>query len=90
MIFFFYSVKPTDLNSSQSSVSTAFTIPLDYDTDALRAELTLFGENPGPITKSTKKLYMKRLLKIKRNPEKYLPQISEDKKDPSKFFFCCN
>lgn len=47
----------------------------------------MFGENPGPITKSTKKLYMKRLLKIKRNPEKYLPQISEDKKDPSKFFF---
>lgn len=60
---------------------------MDYDTDALRAELTTFGENPGPITKSTKKLYMKRLLKIKRNPEKYLPQISEDKKDPSKFFF---
>lgn len=47
----------------------------------------MFGENPGPITKSTKKLYMKRLLKIKRNPEKYLAPVNEDKKDPSKFFF---
>lgn len=55
------------LNETQS---TNLDIPLDYDTDALRAELTQFGEAVGPITKSTKKLYLKRLIKYKKNPEK--------------------
>jgi ankyrin repeat and LEM domain-containing protein 1 len=55
---------------SQSSVSTKVTIPpLDYDTDALRNELKSFGENPGPITKNTKKLYLKQLVKIRKRPE---------------------
>jgi ankyrin repeat and LEM domain-containing protein 1 len=55
---------------SQSSVSTKVTIPpLDYDTDVLRNELKSFGGNPGPITKNTKKLYLKQLVKIRKRPE---------------------
>lgn len=52
-----------------STASTDITIPIDYDTDALRMELTMFGAAPGPILKSTKRLYVKRLLKFKRNTE---------------------
>ena len=56
---------------SQSSVATKITLPpLDYDTDALRTELKSFGHAPGPITKSTKRLYLKQLVKCKRDPEK--------------------
>ncbi|KXJ75527.1 hypothetical protein RP20_CCG011550 [Aedes albopictus] len=63
-------------NASFSSQSTALTLPpLDYDTDVLRAELTNFGEPPGPITKHTKKLYLKKLVKYKRDPERALAQI---------------
>ncbi|XP_058829448.1 ankyrin repeat and LEM domain-containing protein 1-like isoform X2 [Topomyia yanbarensis] len=63
-------------NPSLSSQSTAITLPpLDYDTDALRAELTNFGEPPGPITKHTKKLYLKKLVKYKRDPERAFAQV---------------
>jgi len=56
---------------SDSSLSTIVTIPpLDYDTDALRKELRNFGDNPGPITKSTKKLYLKKLVKFKKYPNR--------------------
>ncbi|XP_058055184.1 uncharacterized protein LOC131206588 [Anopheles bellator] len=58
-------------NPSLSSQSTAVTLPpLDYDTDALRVELTNFGEPPGPITKGTKKLYLRKLIKFRRHPER--------------------
>ncbi|XP_061512347.1 uncharacterized protein LOC3291349 isoform X2 [Anopheles gambiae] len=58
-------------NPSLTSLSTAVTLPpLDYDTDALRAELTTFGEPPGPITSSTKKLYLRKLVKLRRHPER--------------------
>ncbi|KAL7026891.1 hypothetical protein ACKWTF_005216 [Chironomus riparius] len=56
---------------SDSSLSTIVTIPpLDYDTDTLRKELKNFGDNPGPITKSTKKLYLKKLVKFKKYPNR--------------------
>lgn len=50
-----------------SSQSTNLTLPLDYETDALRAELTQMGAPVGPITCTTKKLYIKQLIKYKRN-----------------------
>lgn len=34
-------------SNSQISGSTEYTIPIEYDTDNLRAELTQFGEAPG-------------------------------------------
>lgn len=52
-----------------TSQSTNVTLPLDYETDTLRAELTIFGDPPGPITKTTKRLYLKRLMKYKRKTE---------------------
>lgn len=60
-----------DLNDSaytaSSNPSTEITIPLEYDTDDLRRELTMFGDSPkGPITKTTKRLYLKKLVKYKR------------------------
>lgn len=54
------------MDTTVTSQSTNITVPLDYETDTLRAELTAFGEPPGPITKTTKKLYIKRLIKYKR------------------------
>ncbi|XP_065363161.1 uncharacterized protein LOC135956555 [Calliphora vicina] len=61
-----------DLDSTMTSQSTNLTIPLDYETDELRKELTAFGEPPGPITKTTKKLYIKKLIKYKRKTPKLL------------------
>ncbi|XP_017064352.2 uncharacterized protein LOC108103405 [Drosophila eugracilis] len=52
-----------------STVSTNHTLPLDYETDALRRELTQMGAPVGPITKTTKRLYIKQLIKYKRNTE---------------------
>ncbi|XP_023031603.2 uncharacterized protein LOC6641885 [Drosophila willistoni] len=56
-----------------STVSTNLTIPVDYETDALRAELTQLGAPLiGPITKTTKRLYIKQLIKYRRNTEALL------------------
>lgn len=66
-------LKNINLNNSISTISTAITVPLEYDTDSLRRELTFFGEPPGPITKQTKRLYLKRLIKYKRDPD-YIKQ----------------
>ncbi|KAH8321219.1 hypothetical protein KR059_003196 [Drosophila kikkawai] len=55
-----------------STVSTNLTLPLDYETDALRRELTQLGAPVGPITKTTKRLYIKQLIKYKRNTEALL------------------
>jgi ankyrin repeat and LEM domain-containing protein 1 len=66
-------IEETDLDNTKScsSLSTKVTLPpLDYDTDALRNELAdLNGFQPGPITKNTKKLYLKQLVKLKKRPE---------------------
>ncbi|XP_050740916.1 uncharacterized protein LOC108033658 isoform X2 [Drosophila biarmipes] len=56
----------------ESTVSTNHTLPLDYETDALRRELTQLGAPVGPITKTTKRLYIKQLIKYKRNTEALL------------------
>uniref|UniRef100_W8BHJ2 Ankyrin repeat and LEM domain-containing protein 1 n=1 Tax=Ceratitis capitata TaxID=7213 RepID=W8BHJ2_CERCA len=64
--------KECEQQNVNSSMSTNVTIPLDYETDELRAELKHFGDPPGPITKSTKKLYIKRLIKYRKNTPKSL------------------
>lgn len=58
-----------DKRTTTSAASTVFKLNTDYDTDLLRQELTQFGDIPGPITKSTKKLYLKRLVKYQRDPK---------------------
>lgn len=57
--------------SSESGTCTDLATPSDYDTDNLRQELKAFGDKPGPITKSTKRLYLKRLVRYKRHPQRY-------------------
>lgn len=60
----------SNLDGSQCSASskplTDITLPLEYDTDDLRKELTAFGASPGPITKSTKRLYLQKLIRYKK------------------------
>lgn len=56
-------------NTSAGSEITDIATPSDYDTDNLRQELKAFGDVPGPITKSTKRLYLKRLIRYKRRPQ---------------------
>lgn len=68
------------LNYSQQSQSTNFTVPLDYETDALRTELNNLGEPPGPITKTTKRLYIKKLIKYKRKL-KLIKELQEKSQD---------
>lgn len=55
--------------SSESGTCTDVVLPSDYDTDDLRKELKGFGDIPGPITKNTKRLYLKRLIRYKRRPQ---------------------
>ncbi|XP_055682093.1 ankyrin repeat and LEM domain-containing protein 1 [Lutzomyia longipalpis] len=52
-----------------TSLSTILQIPTEYETDVLRADLTAFGDPPGPITKTTKKLYLKKLMEYKQQPQ---------------------
>ncbi|XP_053681342.1 uncharacterized protein LOC128732196 [Anopheles nili] len=60
------SVSASERGQSFTSLSTCV-LPLDYDTDALRTELTMFGEPPGPIVKTSKKLYLRKLVKFRRH-----------------------
>lgn len=41
---------------------------IDYDTDMLRKELTVRGYIPGPITVTTKRVYLKKLHQLKKYP----------------------
>lgn len=73
--------------AAESSLSTVVSIPpLDYDTDTLKNELKKFGSQPGPITKSTKRLYLKQLMKFKKHPEKLGLVQEEDSSRISMFF----
>lgn len=59
-----------DVINTTSESGTCTALPTDYDTDDLRKELKYFGDVPGPITKSTKRLYLKRLVRYKRKPKR--------------------
>ncbi|XP_060522645.1 ankyrin repeat and LEM domain-containing protein 1-like [Cylas formicarius] len=54
--------------SLKSTTLSSVSEELDYDTDTLRKELTLLGYNPGPITLTTKKVYLKKLHQLRRYP----------------------
>lgn len=58
------SVKSSNLSSLQSTLPEA----LDYDTDTLRRELTQLGYSAGPITLTTKRVYLKKLYQLKKHP----------------------
>jgi hypothetical protein len=41
---------------------------LDYDTDVLRGKLKEYGCIPGPIVATTKRLYLRKLIRIQKKP----------------------
>lgn len=59
--------------SNDSGTHSDFTIPSEYGTEDLRKELKQFGDQPGPIIKSTKRLYLKRLTRYKRQQNRAQP-----------------
>ncbi|KAL3285873.1 hypothetical protein HHI36_000393 [Cryptolaemus montrouzieri] len=63
------------VSSTLSSKLSSLPASTDYDTDTLRKELTTHGYNPGPITFTTKRIYLRKLKQIKKQP---LNQIVSD------------
>jgi hypothetical protein len=47
---------------------------LDYDTDVLRRKLKENGYTPGPIIPTTKRLYLRKLLRFQRKPIQISPE----------------
>lgn len=56
------------VSSSIGSKLSSYPATVDYDTDTLRKELTTHGYNPGPITFTTKRVYLRKLKQIKKHP----------------------
>ncbi|KAF2882128.1 hypothetical protein ILUMI_24050 [Ignelater luminosus] len=65
----------SNISAIQSHSSKLSSLPatFDYDTDTLRNELTQCGYHPGPITKTTKRVYLKKLRHLKRQ---ILPRVA--------------
>lgn len=61
-------------------MSTDYSLPNseDYDTDNLRKDLNAYGLIPGPINKFTKKVYIKKIFKMKRKGERYVEENLQD------------
>ncbi|KAK6617190.1 hypothetical protein RUM44_005521 [Polyplax serrata] len=51
---------------------------ISCNSDVLRCELMGLGYNPGPVTKTTKHLYLKKLWKIKRDAKTSVKPINEN------------
>ncbi|XP_025837623.1 uncharacterized protein LOC108735333 isoform X1 [Agrilus planipennis] len=52
--------------ATHSSKLSSLPASIDYDSDRLRKELQCSGFNPGPITATTKRLYLRKLLRLKK------------------------
>ncbi|XP_044265698.1 ankyrin repeat and LEM domain-containing protein 1-like [Tribolium madens] len=64
---------PVSDGSVKSFVSSRDSFPEtidfeDYDPEAIRRELTCLGYNPGPITVTTRRVYLKKLKQLKKVP----------------------
>ncbi|CAH0551473.1 unnamed protein product [Brassicogethes aeneus] len=70
------SVKSSSFSSKMSSLPET----IDYDTDTLRKELTLHGYQPGPITSTTKRVYLKKLRQLKKKPTVFVQEVPSNKK----------
>ncbi|XP_031328120.1 ankyrin repeat and LEM domain-containing protein 1-like isoform X2 [Photinus pyralis] len=63
---------------SQSSKLSSLPASFDYDANTLRHELTQYGFPVGPITKTTKRVYLRKLYKLQKQvAPKILPSISD-------------
>lgn len=73
-MFLFREDNKSSASTISCAASKASSLPsvIDYDTDTLRKELTIRGEPPGPITKTTKRVYLRQLKKLKKTTV-YMP-----------------
>lgn len=66
------SMRSGSFSSKISSLPDTF----DYDSDTLRMELTTYGYVPGPITVTTKRLYLKKLYRLKKHPPLHTVEVN--------------
>lgn len=67
-------------SGSFSSKVSSLPETIDYDTETLRLELTSRGFNPGPITATTKRVYLKKLRELEKRPvEKGLVAVTNER-----------
>ncbi|KAK5648343.1 hypothetical protein RI129_003235 [Pyrocoelia pectoralis] len=59
---------------SQSSKLSSLPASFDYDANTLRHELTRYGFPAGPITKTTKRVYLRKLYRLQKQA---VPQVTE-------------
>ncbi|XP_059615142.1 ankyrin repeat and LEM domain-containing protein 1 [Phlebotomus argentipes] len=71
-------------DAAETTLSTMLKIPSEYETDALREELTTLGHPPGPITNTTKRMYLKRLMSFRKHPER-VALVANGQKSQLKF-----
>lgn len=71
IVAFFLSGLDESMRSALTKLSSGSSLPesVEYDTDSLRKELTAAGYPPGPITRSTKRVYLLKLKQLKRDPD---------------------
>lgn len=58
----------------------------DLDAEAIKRELTLLGYNPGPITITTKRVYLKKLQQLKKLPKVVNP-VDKSVVSRGRFYF---
>ncbi|XP_032059804.1 ankyrin repeat and LEM domain-containing protein 1 [Aythya fuligula] len=51
-------------------------VPRVLSDEALRRRLRVLGEDPGPITEFTRRIYLRRLEKLSRSPEGHSPELA--------------
>lgn len=78
------SIKSSSFSSKMSSLPEI----IDYDTDTLRKELTIRGYVPGPITVTTKRVYLKKLHQLKKYPALVNKEIRSASKRGKHFQYC--
>nr|XP_018898808.1 PREDICTED: uncharacterized protein LOC109031634 isoform X1 [Bemisia tabaci] len=77
--------KTHELSDEDSSKSVSSVSSLTYDTDTLRLELKQKGYVPGPITFTTKRLYLRKLKRINRKKSEVLCDSGVIVQNPESF-----
>lgn len=54
--------------TSKFSAGSSMPCTIEYDSETLRNELSMLGYTAGPITPTTKRVYLKKLQELKKHP----------------------